>query len=908
MSTEIIGSDAIKTVPVNQYYSSMVNFKPGDGETVDLNPPRFCWSYLLSMLNFYSYDDTSANSFRFQISPNSNMSSPVVNVVCNYNWYNSLSPLTAGNTYYWQIEYRTPVDVTASDDYIHFLHHGMVLNQQVTVSADVLPGNLSADTTYYVRDILTSYFKLAATSGGAAINISSDGTGVKIHRLGAIRSFTIAADAVEWDRHWYADSTWLSTNAAHPHMMFNAANRAAVAAAVTAHADWAAIASSATSTIAQTWWPNDLDASPGARASLFINVALAWQMTQSATWSNADPELALVNLAEWYMESGQGRPGIDIITNSDCGEVLTALSLGYDWLYDLMDGTQKATVLDALQHKAEFVLKGSLALASAAYDETGAYSGTGVIPYSSMFKAGHSHGWYNFAPNFMAGLSAFGEDADCLELMQMGISYMVGVTFPFGDGCPNQGSAYGTDMVHAQGLYAQMLADSSFPDLGLTKIQWWQDCANYYDRLLPAKYVQAREHWGDGGAQGSIWGWSRFGRDLALFTQNGRVREHWDIQKAVSGTGSVYNSKNIALQALYSLPAASTTYATRSTLFDRDGWVIANSVRPNSATAYTAGTGFSFEARPRGSEGGHSSYSDGGFHLYAYGATLTGWENGLDAYTHVAWAGYTICYNGLGQHQPAWGPVDPYYGYIMAHKETADYVYCAADLTEAYPDTVYTAANVPDANGTLHSNAPFTNLTKVHRHILFMHDKYWVIFDDMASSVAGTWSWVYHVLPDTVTVDTDPTTFHYTTPDLDAANVSVYVQHIGNAANLTLTHYTGSDVAKNPITAEDYWANMVATNGRNNTLWVSSASTQTAFTFCTVIFPVAPGGSAPTITRVDDKTVTVVHAASGINETISFDTTNTTANFVVNLDAESDDGITTLTVATLNVGTLNVGA
>jgi hypothetical protein len=152
-ATEVIGSDALRTVPVSQAYSSMVNNKPGDGETVDLNPPRFCWSYLPVMTGFNSYNDTAVKSFRFQISANSNMSSPSTNVTCNYPWYNALAPLTAGNTYYWQIEYRTPVTVDATNDFVTSTSHGMLLNQEVTVSGTGIPGNLAADTTYFVRDV-----------------------------------------------------------------------------------------------------------------------------------------------------------------------------------------------------------------------------------------------------------------------------------------------------------------------------------------------------------------------------------------------------------------------------------------------------------------------------------------------------------------------------------------------------------------------------------------------------------------------------------------------------------------------------------------------------------------------------------------------------------------------------------
>jgi hypothetical protein len=44
-------------------------------------------------------------------------------------------------------------------------------------TTDTLPGGLSLNTTYWVRDSSTNTFKLAATSGGSAIDITSAGVG-----------------------------------------------------------------------------------------------------------------------------------------------------------------------------------------------------------------------------------------------------------------------------------------------------------------------------------------------------------------------------------------------------------------------------------------------------------------------------------------------------------------------------------------------------------------------------------------------------------------------------------------------------------------------------------------------------------------------------------------------------------
>jgi hypothetical protein len=55
--------------------------------------------------------------------------------------------------------------------------HGYSNGDQVVLSGLTGSGGVVAGTYYYVRDVTTNTFKLAATSGGAAIDITSDGSG-----------------------------------------------------------------------------------------------------------------------------------------------------------------------------------------------------------------------------------------------------------------------------------------------------------------------------------------------------------------------------------------------------------------------------------------------------------------------------------------------------------------------------------------------------------------------------------------------------------------------------------------------------------------------------------------------------------------------------------------------------------
>ena len=73
------------------------------------------------------------------------------------------------------------VTVDSGTDTVTWNSHGMSDGQKIGFFAATMPGGLSAGTLYYVRDAATNTFKVAASSGGAAIDITSNGTTVTAH-------------------------------------------------------------------------------------------------------------------------------------------------------------------------------------------------------------------------------------------------------------------------------------------------------------------------------------------------------------------------------------------------------------------------------------------------------------------------------------------------------------------------------------------------------------------------------------------------------------------------------------------------------------------------------------------------------------------------------------------------------
>ena len=66
--------------------------------------------------------------------------------------------------------------------------HGLLDGQKGRVTTSgVLPAPLAVGTDYFFRDVTANTFKLAATLGGAAIDLTSDGTGT--HTFGPVPAY-----------------------------------------------------------------------------------------------------------------------------------------------------------------------------------------------------------------------------------------------------------------------------------------------------------------------------------------------------------------------------------------------------------------------------------------------------------------------------------------------------------------------------------------------------------------------------------------------------------------------------------------------------------------------------------------------------------------------------------------------
>lgn len=100
--------------------------------------------------------------------------------------YNSHATLTYQTPKIWLSGFRSTA--VASTDVITASGHGMATNDEVRVEAelntDTIPAGLANNTNYFLTSVTTNTFKLSATNGGSAIDITADSSGFATRQWG----------------------------------------------------------------------------------------------------------------------------------------------------------------------------------------------------------------------------------------------------------------------------------------------------------------------------------------------------------------------------------------------------------------------------------------------------------------------------------------------------------------------------------------------------------------------------------------------------------------------------------------------------------------------------------------------------------------------------------------------------
>ena len=200
----------------------------------------------------------------------------------------------------------------------------------------------------------------------------------------------------------------------------------------------------------------------------------------------------------------------------------------------------------------------------------------------------------------------------------------------------------------------------------------------------------------------------------------------------------------------------------------------------------------------------------------------------------------------------------PAYGHITGHAEgrLADggrYVYFAADPTLCYPKEPGNFSRWSLPLGAPYTERALPYLESYVRHVLFIRDRYFVIFDDLRCSQPATFTWPWHILSDDpLEFDEDSFAIDYTVGD-----VPVRLQEISRPRDLTLDDRQGLMGRVNPITGEDWRPQLVGEIIEGHNLWISNTQPEAQWRFLAVVYPQSPGDEIPQIARIDDNTVRV---------------------------------------------------
>lgn len=818
-----IGNESAVAFPLDASYSGTIATRPFNGSTQSLNPPIFSWSAKVSFLAEES-GSLVVNPFfpeyQLVISTNVDLSGALINKRVISNMENRFDPFTNAN------------------------------------------GSINSNVIYW-----------------AAARVETNGT---TNGWTLTNSFRVSAAATNWSRGLLADETYLAAPQ-HPYLLFTPTNRAAayqffqtndtyVWTLHLIHLDQ--FTNHATSgntwpTNTQGWSTNGnwaiVPAGFAYPTNVNVNFTALYQALMHYAMTN-DPNLRVL-LVNQYSNCVNWLLGVHYVFN-DIGSgdgplVFNILTRGFDWLYNDLDATTRANAILAGERYCKWTMR-SISWGGASWADgydTNYVLGRMQQMWFALSEQGTSHNNIQFALASEAGLAFYQHGTNARAMFDAGLNWLIARgNFTGGFAAINQGRGYST-VGNGVMIESMISFDRVFPECQLYRIPMLQGFAAWMFDVIPPGWREFHGASGDGGGAGTLFtamSLPSFGQLLALFSRNGSV------VRAYTNSLVFYNPAGIGSPImqphLHSLwPPVATVTNSMDSVYLEDGWVVSASKALNAADVFTNGVGFNLVARPRGSEGGHSTYCDGDVELWAYGAKVTdsgsinldGWGYGHEAHNNPAIAGYGP------KFVPQYGasPVLPYYARIIAVTNQPTWSYAAADMTAGFTNAK-TVAWIP-------TNA---YVTKSHRHVLFPQRKYWIIYDDLASSAPTSYQFKWHILEPGLRGLTS-TSFVYSATNFAGQRVSNHVFFASSGQ--TVSNMTGFAVQTNPVTAT-FASDAGAATRHTNVLWFANATTATNWHFMVAIVPQGPTNSAPVFMRIDDNTISVAY--DGVTETNTFGT------------------------------------
>lgn len=670
-----------------------------------------------------------------------------------------------------------------------------------------------------------------------------------------VRSFVIVPDAVVWDRSALADpGTFLN---GHPRLCFNAENWEAIKALRNTDRECRTIYDSAIgraeAAMKKGWWKDFPinDTKPlgyMAMARDLTYVTFAYRFTGEAKYAGVKDRL--LTMASWPKGGYASPEGAGAVDKWET-HLTEYFGLMLDWLWDDFTTAEREVVINSLDWRIDHTIN------SFAWRRNG---GTGMR-IGSVATLCASHPFENLMTT-IPGCIAIYEHSDAAKLgLNLGINFLIGVTNGFGlDEGWNEGLGYGNGKMKWL-MDAVSYCNMTFAELHLEKNPLLADLGDFFCRISPVGLQHGS--WGNRGFNYTDWTAGRMCnmRRLAYMVGDGRFLTNFYNSRTLLNQRD-YDSFTFHHWIEYVMPHYYQRPELRLEddgvkLFKIAGWVTVDSRPPSSYEAYDDAVGITFHCRPAGGYS-HSFWSENAFDIYAYGQTIAhggGSTMNRDRHANDSMSHNTVLINGIGQSQDRLCNKLRRAGHINAFKRDESYIYWVGDASNAYQTVPY--------------------LKRFLRHVLFVRDRYFVFFDDLA--VAETrpskFQWLYHFYPETdLQFDLEKFEFHF-----QIGNTQVKMVHIAQPEDLTFNDRQGMDGLVNPVTGEDYrqqWEEVAELKGRDmplfaHNLWISNSAPATQHHFLAVVFPYRRDQREPVIRRIDNFTVRV--ESSDFSDIISFD-------------------------------------
>jgi hypothetical protein len=461
-----------------------------------------------------------------------------------------------------------------------------------------------------------------------------------------------------------------------------------------------------------------------------------------------------------------------------------------------------------------------------------------------------SHQYEGSMDTAVCGLVLYEHSELGREWFDLILNYLIGITVGHGfDEAWNEGAGYGTSKCKWL-MNATMYFDTALPEANLGKNPFYRRLGDWFCRVIP---VGMNHHaWGNQ-ANASRGNHKAHMRQFAHLTGDGRFLLNWKQY----GGGEFAKLRpwiEYVLPAYYQEPKP-VPETDGVALFPVAGWAMAAGGPPSLRSTFEQEAGIVFQCRSRGGFS-HSFNSDGSFQLHAYGQMLNhggGSSANRDACAYHTMSHNTLLIDGLGQAQTTRRQTVPTYGRIAAFARGKDYAYFAGDVTNCYPKKPGQYSRWSLRLHKVYEQRALPHLKRFVRHVLFVRNRYFVIFDDVASEKPATYTWLYHIRPSQeLKTGRVPGRIDYRVGD-----VPVRLQHIAGVGELEIQDRKGLDGFVNPITGEDYTRTKRGKILAGHNLWISNRTPVRDRQFLAAIVPARPGEPLAEIRRLDDATVAV---------------------------------------------------